>query len=622
MGATDDLKWAASIIDRISGPAAKMTKSLKGFEGGLKRADRFLQNVAGGRIARVGDKVIGGIGKSLAFAGRAAIGFGIAATAGFAAAGAGLAAFALKDTAEAENFNLALSTMLGDVKKFEAATKDIDGLANFWGVDPKNIEKQMLSLVGKGHDVADALKIIQGAGDLAVLGHDAQGLVDAFTMLDNKGKLSAKAVEKLLSVGLDPKKFRAALGDTIASTGDLQADIEAAIKSNTLDAAKLQSVALATITQTTGKALGGLAEKQSHTIGGLWTKLLSVPDRLMGAVEVGGGIEPLRKALESLTGALNPDSATGKKLADAISKVSTAIGRIITKITGDDGGKVGGWIDKLADGISIAADVIEVVADLVGDFVTEFVTGLEAILGPMGEFGGGAMDMKSVVKVLAGVFKFLGATAGVTIGLVIQLASWIVKFTVGAGKAIDSFAKGWSKFFNETLPNGLLDALSWFSYWYYTVVEWMTDVWNDFKDFGKAIVDGIWNGIKGAWGTLKEGWNKLVATLPATVSDKLKIQSPSKVMMELGGFAAEGFALGVDSKAANVNGAFADLTAAPPLQLGGGAAALRSIIVETNISIDGAGKNAKEIVREAGDEFEARLTRILGNLALEMGATG
>jgi hypothetical protein len=606
-----DLKWTVALLDKVSKPAREMSKTLGGFQGAIRRADKSLSTLAGGRVAKVGDKVMKGIGGAFKYAGAAALGFGAAAAAAIATAGVGLAAFVTSEAIEGENLDLALKTLLGDAKKFDDATAQIQGLSNFWGADPDHIQKQMIQLVSKGHDVADAMKIIQGSADLAALGNDANALVDAFTMLDEKGKLSAKAVERLLGAGLDPKKFRATLGDAIgADTGDLQQDIERAIKAGTLDAAALQAAALQTITKTTGKALGGLAEEQGHTIGGLLDNLKSVPARLYDAADASGAIEPMRKALESLTTALNPNSATGQKLVAALTRISAAVGKVITKITGD-GEDIADWVTTLADGIEIAGDVIEVVSDLVSGFVAEFKTGFEAILGPMGKFGGEGIQMQDVVKALAATFKFHGAAVGITLGLVIQAASWIVQALVALVDGYKAAANATSAFL-KGLVSGVVDFFKWLGELPFAAVEW-----------GKAIVDGLWDGIKNGWTKVVDGVKGLASDITKTVKGALGIASPSKVMLGLGGFTAEGFALGVEKGAPRVQGAFTDLVVPPAPASAAGSGPSRGggiVFGDTNIEITVRGSVSPEVADDLADRVRAELVKFHEQLALEMGA--
>lgn len=614
-----DLKWVAALIDQISAPAKKMTASLGGFEGAIDRADQALASFAGGKLAKAGDAIVKKLGGGFGAAKAAAAKFATGAAGAFLDVAKKAGEFALDDVIQGENLDLALKTLIGDAKKFDEATKEISGLANFWGgSDPDDLEKQMIALTSKGHDVAEALKIMQGAADLGVLGNDVNQLIDAFAMLDDKGQLSAKSLVALGKSGLDPKKLREVLGDAIGSSGDLQADIENAIKAGTLDTAKLQAAALQTITKMTGKALGGLAEEQGHTIGGLLDNLKHVPARLMDALDMSGSVEPARKALEVLTTALNPEGATGQKVVAALTRVSGAVGRVITAITGSEGEKVGGWIDALASGIEIVADVIDVTSDVVSGFVDEFMIGIESILGPMGEFGGGGIEMKDVVTALIKAFKFAGAVIGVTAGLVIQVTSWIVEAVVGISTALSDFVDWWDNLWRHTVPDALTDAIDWVSDAIDGLLDYFDDLWDSLKSIGSDIVDGIWEGIKAGWADLKKGWNDLVDELPESVASKLKIHSPSKVMQDLSGWAVEGFLGPVENANARAEAAGDDLAGALAVGAGAAGGSVRGGSIghlEINVFVDGRGKGDDEL----GDAVGRGIVRALADVGLELG---
>jgi hypothetical protein len=507
-----DLKWVVELGDKVTKPARDMVTGVTSFQESLKKADKALDGLAGGKVAKVGDAIIDKLKGGFASAGAAALSFGASASAELAKLAVEAGKFALEDIIAGEDLDLAMKTAIGDAKEFAKAKKDITDLGNFLGKDPDEVQKQLTKLVSKGHDVAEAMSIIQGAADLKVLGNDANALVDAFTAVDDKGKLASKAVAALSGAGLDPKKFREILGSAIGSSGDLQIDIENAIKAGTLDTATLQAAALGTITQMTGKALGGLAEEQSHTIGGLLNTLKTVPGRMMDALDTDGLAEPLRRALTAITDALNPESESGAKVAKGLQKIADAVGRVIDMATGD-GGDIGDFVVGLADVFSTVADVVVVVSDLVSDFIDEFKTGLDAILKPMGDFGGEAVSMDDVIAALSKTFKFLGAVIGVTVGLVIQVASWIIEAVVGIGKAAGEFVDWWDHLWRHDVPDAASEAVDMVVDYFDGLVDSLDDMVSDFTDFGTNIVDGIIDGIKAAWSGFKTMWNKLIEGL-------------------------------------------------------------------------------------------------------------
>jgi phage-related protein len=66
-----------------------------------------------------------------------------------------------------------------------------------------------------------------------------------------------------------------------------------------------------------------------------------------------------------------------------------------------------------------------------------------------------------------------------------------------------------------------------------------------FTDYGRMLVEGLINGIGGAVGWLIEKAKSLGGSVSDAVKSALGIASPSKVMMEIGGFAMQGLELGM-----------------------------------------------------------------------------
>lgn len=73
-----------------------------------------------------------------------------------------------------------------------------------------------------------------------------------------------------------------------------------------------------------------------------------------------------------------------------------------------------------------------------------------------------------------------------------------------------------------------------------------TDMTQEFKNIGAAIVDGIGSGITGAKDALMKKAQDLANALPGWVKEILGISSPSKVFMEIGRNVVEGLIVGVN----------------------------------------------------------------------------
>ncbi|AEI39790.1 phage tail tape measure protein [Paenibacillus mucilaginosus] len=63
--------------------------------------------------------------------------------------------------------------------------------------------------------------------------------------------------------------------------------------------------------------------------------------------------------------------------------------------------------------------------------------------------------------------------------------------------------------------------------------------------WGKDIIEGLIKGIRSAIGSVKAAMDSVASTVKGSITGALGIRSPSRVMMEYGGFTTEGFALGM-----------------------------------------------------------------------------
>jgi TP901 family phage tail tape measure protein len=87
----------------------------------------------------------------------------------------------------------------------------------------------------------------------------------------------------------------------------------------------------------------------------------------------------------------------------------------------------------------------------------------------------------------------------------------------------------------------------------------------DLRQVGRDIIQGLVNGIGGMIGTVKAKVAEISNLIPDGVKKFLHIKSPSRVMMELGGYTGEGFAIGMTDQLSQIKAASRNMaTAAIP----------------------------------------------------------
>jgi len=76
-------------------------------------------------------------------------------------------------------------------------------------------------------------------------------------------------------------------------------------------------------------------------------------------------------------------------------------------------------------------------------------------------------------------------------------------------------------------------------------------------NIGKALVDGIWRGIKNNWEALKDGFMSLVNDLVASIKNALLMKSPSRIGEDIGSNLTQSLGSGAEKAAPDVRQQFA-----------------------------------------------------------------
>lgn len=107
-----------------------------------------------------------------------------------------------------------------------------------------------------------------------------------------------------------------------------------------------------------------------------------------------------------------------------------------------------------------------------------------------------------------------------------------------------------------------------------SVLNWFgADLPETFTGFGKAIVQGLIEGVMSLWGTLSDRVKAMGDLISRTFSAVLGIRSPSREFMKLGGFVTQGLAKGLTDGQQQAIGAVSSLGRALPRAIATGAVA-------------------------------------------------
>lgn len=265
-------------------------------------------------------------------------------------------------------------------------------------------------------------------------------------------------------------------------------------------------------------------------------------------------------------------------LTDSIkNQLGTALAPIVEDLTGKftawaqsvDWDAVGQKIKNVADGIKTFFEfvsengdtIVTVLAAIAAGFVAFEVTGLIMSLVEAIKAFQLANEGASIAQAALNVVMSANP-----IGIVIAALSALVAAVVVLWNTNEDF-RNWC-------INAWNDIINWINNAVNDVVEWVSTAWENiknffinapqfFKDLGRNIIEGIWNGIKNMTQWLINKITGFFGDVVSSVKRFLGIASPSKVFATIGEQMAAGLAVGWDKEfkdvAGDINGSMSSL---------------------------------------------------------------
>jgi phage-related protein len=216
-------------------------------------------------------------------------------------------------------------------------------------------------------------------------------------------------------------------------------------------------------------------------------------------------------------------------------------------------------------GINIVLGIIDGIAGVL-DFVIEPIADLftcvwDALCNVFG-IHSPAETMKPIGRyIVLGIIEGLSNTIDEFIGTLENFASRSIAYL---NEKVPEIINSISIFFREDLPKNIKEAfdnvMKKFSEWKNNAVLFVTekvpeiangiiDAFKNLKDnlfdIGENAINGLWDGMKNTWDTVKTGISDFVSGITTGFTDGLDIHSPSRVMAEIGGYTIAGFNNGI-----------------------------------------------------------------------------
>lgn len=450
-------------------------------------------------LNKLGKQAEKGIGPIMDSIGQGLMVVGTAGVAGFGAA----AAAGIKMNASLEQSKVAFTTMLGSAEKADAFLKEMRDFANKTPFEFNDLQDSAKKMLAFGFAAQDVKPMLTAVGDaVAGLGGGKDmidGVTRALGQMKAKGKVSAEEMNQLSERGIPGWQM---LADKMGLT---TAEVMKLSEKGLIPADQ----AIQALTEGMEKKFGGMMDKQSKTMLGLFSTLKDTASTFLTQVS-GPVFDVLKGKLDILMAKINEWQANGTLQA---------------------------WADSAAKGISAFWDIGEKVFDgLVG--AGKFIIDNWGLIGPiLAGVLAGFMAYRTAQAVIQAVTIAQTALNLVMKGNPIALVVLAIAGLVAAGIAL---YQNW-----ETVSTFLLNT--WEMLRTGAIAKWgelqtfLSGAWNSITQAATDAWEAISSKVTEIFNTLSQAWNNVkgVVEVVAGVIVGLLIPTMAKMAAEAAIRAAE-----------------------------------------------------------------------------------
>ncbi len=494
-----------------------------------------------------------------------------------------------------------------DTSKIDALRKSTQAYADETVYNLGDIQQITATLAANGVEGYDSLAMSLGNLN-AVAGGNAEtfGRVGSvLTQTAGQGKLttenwnqltdaipgaSGKLQEALLQAGAYTGNFREAM-----EKGEITAEeFNAAIQTVGSDPVAVEAAkSVETFEGATGNAAAAI---QSKLVAALDLVKPAVTGFINGAAEFVTNIEQWTPVLAGVGAALLVALApaiwgavtatwafTAALLANPITWIVLAVGALVAAIV---------WLVMNWD--TAVAWITEVWGGFMG-----WITGV--IEGFVGWWNGiWAAVGQWISDVWSGFTQWVSDVWNGFINFIVAVLVGYVSFWIGVWTSIGQFVIDvWNGFVNwvqsvwsgfvSFIQSGLSGFLAFWNQIWTNVGNFLRDTWNNAVAFiqgipqsilsvftgaatwlyniGRDIVQGLWNGLKSIWESVSSWFEDTFGGIIDTVAGIFGIQSPSKVMREMGVYVGQGFVQGLELMEDPIERELQQMLAVPPVSI-------------------------------------------------------
>ena len=455
-----------------------------------------------------------------------------------------------------------ISTLIRDDLMGELRTM-MDGMATFIRELQPGLETMTIGFMNLGAVFGENAAAI-GAGFGEMLGH----LGAVFTRLESMGTLQA-LFESLGPILASTGALVGGLVEALALAGQVMAPFVAPL----LDA-------MTAVLPGLGIALGAVGAAISQVLIALMPILTPLSDLLIRIAPVlASTMVPVAEALVGIVEMLAPILAQFiETMAPVISDVLLAVGDVIValmpviQVVVDLMGQMApiftqivevlaGVLVSLAPALQSLFEALAPIFPVIAQAILDLVTALAPLMPQLAQL---VIDLMPVLGfvieyVIIPAIQFLAwfiipflvlAFQGV-IDTIRKVVDWIVSvkdWWIRLGGTLKEFGLKVGEMSRDVRAKGE-EVIGWFRDLPGKIKGWLSDAGSWLVDTGKNLIDGLVNGIKSAGSAVKDA---ILALVPDAIEGPIKkalgIQSPSRLMMEVGAYVGEGLAIGMEDQ--------------------------------------------------------------------------
>lgn len=495
---------------------------------------------------------------------------------------AGLIGFGVKYNSEIEQLQTSFEVMTGSAEKAKDIIKELQEIGAKTPFETKDLAEVTQLLMNYGLTADDAISKMQMLGDIAQGNSDKMNRIAmAYGQMSSAGKVSLEDIKQMIEAGFNP------LQEISQTTGESMASLYDRISDGTISIDEI-TASMERSTSAGGKYFQSM-EKQSKTLNGQISTLKDNFSQFAGVLAedttnaISNEFLPaINDTIQAMQEAFSEEGFEG--LATAFADGFT---NILTML-----------VEKAPEFINVAVLIIqslitgfqenqEVILNSAFQIINLLINGLVSMLPQILDMG-----MQLIIQLMLGLAQQAPELVPQIVEIIIKMLEVFNenfdKFILAGVQLILGLIEGLIKSIPtivKNLPTILLAILNFFTASKLVsaginllkglgtglikgipnliknipkiITNMVTYFKNNglsaFKDVGKNLMTGLWNGLKSAWEGLKNKVSDLAGSIVGKFKSVFGIKSPSRVFRdEVGKFVAQGIGVGFENELSNV----------------------------------------------------------------------